>query len=34
VGEVADVAEAYLYLVGQSYATGTITTIDGGALLA
>jgi len=34
VGEVDDVAEAYLYLMSQAYATGTIVTIDGGALLA
>ncbi|XVV15615.1 SDR family oxidoreductase [Actinoplanes sp. CA-131856] len=34
VGEVADVADAYLYLIGQSFTTGTILTVDGGALLA
>jgi NAD(P)-dependent dehydrogenase (short-subunit alcohol dehydrogenase family) len=34
VGEVGDVAEAYLYLIGQRYATGTIATIDGGSVLA
>jgi len=33
VGEVGDVAEAYLYLISQPYATGTITTIDGGSVL-
>ncbi|MCW2139993.1 SDR family oxidoreductase [Actinoplanes cyaneus] len=34
VGEVTDVADAYLYLIGQSFTTGTILTVDGGALLA
>jgi NAD(P)-dependent dehydrogenase (short-subunit alcohol dehydrogenase family) len=33
VGEVGDVASAYLYLMTQPYATGTITTIDGGSVL-
>ncbi|WP_433306154.1 SDR family oxidoreductase [Actinoplanes sp. CA-030573] len=33
-GEVTDVAEAVLYLMGQSYTTGTILPVDGGALLA
>jgi NAD(P)-dependent dehydrogenase (short-subunit alcohol dehydrogenase family) len=33
IGEVSDVAEAYLYLMGQSFTTGTILTVDGGALL-
>ncbi|MCY1138098.1 SDR family oxidoreductase [Actinoplanes sp. Pm04-4] len=34
VGEVADVADAYLYLIGQPFTTGTVLTVDGGALLA
>ena len=34
VGEVADVADAYLYLIGQPFTTGTILTVDGGALVA
>jgi NAD(P)-dependent dehydrogenase (short-subunit alcohol dehydrogenase family) len=34
VGEVDEVAAAYLYLIGQPYATGTIVTIDGGSVLA
>ena len=34
VGEVDDVAEAYLYLIGQPYVTGTIATVDGGSVLA
>jgi NAD(P)-dependent dehydrogenase (short-subunit alcohol dehydrogenase family) len=33
VGEVTDVADAYLYLIGQRFTTGTILTVDGGALL-
>jgi NAD(P)-dependent dehydrogenase (short-subunit alcohol dehydrogenase family) len=33
IGEVSDVAEAYLYLMGQSFTTGTILPVDGGALL-
>jgi NAD(P)-dependent dehydrogenase (short-subunit alcohol dehydrogenase family) len=33
VGEVGDVASAYLYLMTQPYTTGTITTIDGGSVL-
>lgn len=34
VGSVDDVAQAFLYLMTQPYATGTITTIDGGSVLA
>ncbi|XVU28450.1 SDR family oxidoreductase [Actinoplanes sp. CA-054009] len=33
VGEVADMADAYLYLIGQSFTTGTILTVDGGGVL-
>ena len=33
VGEVTDLAEAYVYLMNQSYATGTIVTVDGGHVL-
>jgi NAD(P)-dependent dehydrogenase (short-subunit alcohol dehydrogenase family) len=33
VGEVADIADAYLYLISQPFTTGTIVTVDGGALL-
>ncbi|MEV4350445.1 SDR family oxidoreductase [Actinoplanes sp. NPDC049596] len=34
VGEVTDVADAYLYLMSQPFTTGTILPVDGGALLA
>jgi NAD(P)-dependent dehydrogenase (short-subunit alcohol dehydrogenase family) len=34
VGEVADVARAYLYCLTQPFATGTILTVDGGTVLA
>jgi NAD(P)-dependent dehydrogenase (short-subunit alcohol dehydrogenase family) len=33
VGEAADIAEAYLYLMRQSYATGQVLVVDGGAIL-
>ncbi|TCC66125.1 SDR family oxidoreductase [Kribbella pittospori] len=33
VGEPADIAAAYVYLMNQGYATGTIVTIDGGHVL-
>ncbi len=33
VGEVSDVAKAYLLLINNSYMTGTVIDIDGGALL-
>jgi NAD(P)-dependent dehydrogenase (short-subunit alcohol dehydrogenase family) len=34
VAEVADVAKAYVQLMDQDYATGTVSVIDGGALAA
>ena len=34
VGEVEDVAEGYLSLITQPFATGTILTLDGGALVS
>ncbi|MRH93462.1 SDR family oxidoreductase [Nocardia sp. SYP-A9097] len=34
VGEVEDIARAYLYLLEQPHATGTVLTVDGGAVLA
>jgi len=34
VGEVADVARAYLYCITQPFASGTILTVDGGTVLA
>jgi len=34
VGEVDDIAEAYLFLMRQRFATGTIVTVDGGTVLA
>lgn len=34
VGEVEDVADAFLYLIGQRFTTGTILPVEGGALLA
>jgi NAD(P)-dependent dehydrogenase (short-subunit alcohol dehydrogenase family) len=33
VGEAAEIAEAYLYLMRQSYGTGQVVTVDGGAVL-
>ena len=33
VGEVEEIAEAYLYLMRQSYCTGQVLVVDGGALL-
>ncbi|GAB1514078.1 SDR family oxidoreductase [Actinophytocola sp. KF-1] len=34
VGEVADVAPAYLYCMTQAWTTGTVLTVDGGTVLA
>ncbi|MFI6100507.1 SDR family oxidoreductase [Lentzea sp. NPDC051213] len=34
VGEVEEIAHAYLYLMTQPWATGTILTVDGGTVLA
>jgi NAD(P)-dependent dehydrogenase (short-subunit alcohol dehydrogenase family) len=34
VGEVGDVARAYLYCMTQTWATGTVLTVDGGSVLA
>ena len=33
VGEAEEIAEAYLYLMRQSYCTGQVLVVDGGALL-
>jgi NAD(P)-dependent dehydrogenase (short-subunit alcohol dehydrogenase family) len=33
VGEAAEIAEAYLYLMRQTYGTGQVVVVDGGALL-
>jgi NAD(P)-dependent dehydrogenase (short-subunit alcohol dehydrogenase family) len=33
VGEPQDVAEAFLFLMNQGFATGSIITVDGGAVL-
>jgi NAD(P)-dependent dehydrogenase (short-subunit alcohol dehydrogenase family) len=33
VGEPADVAEAYLYLMRAGYSTGSVVTVDGGGVL-
>jgi NAD(P)-dependent dehydrogenase (short-subunit alcohol dehydrogenase family) len=33
VGEAAEIAEAYLYLMRQTYGTGQVLVLDGGALL-
>ncbi|HET6985078.1 MAG TPA: SDR family oxidoreductase, partial [Kribbella sp.] len=33
VGEVTDIAEAFVYLMNQGYGTGTILTVDGGHVL-
>ncbi|MFC3894183.1 SDR family oxidoreductase [Lentzea rhizosphaerae] len=34
VGEVEEIAHAYLYLMTQPWATGTILTVDGGTVIA
>jgi NAD(P)-dependent dehydrogenase (short-subunit alcohol dehydrogenase family) len=34
VGETSQIAEAYVFLMSQEFATGTIVTVDGGAALA
>jgi NAD(P)-dependent dehydrogenase (short-subunit alcohol dehydrogenase family) len=34
VGEVDDIAHAYLYCLTQPFATGSILTVDGGTALA
>jgi NAD(P)-dependent dehydrogenase (short-subunit alcohol dehydrogenase family) len=34
VGEVADIAHAYLYCLTQPFSTGSILTVDGGTVLA
>ena len=34
IGEVDDVAQAYLFCISQPFATGSIITVDGGAALA
>jgi NAD(P)-dependent dehydrogenase (short-subunit alcohol dehydrogenase family) len=33
VGEAEDVASAYLYLMANPHATGSVVTVDGGTLL-
>lgn len=33
VGEAEEIAEAYLYLMRQSYVTGQVVVVDGGAML-
>ncbi|HEY1720127.1 MAG TPA: SDR family oxidoreductase [Magnetospirillaceae bacterium] len=33
VGEAEEIAKAYLYLMNQSYGTGQVLTVDGGAVL-
>jgi NAD(P)-dependent dehydrogenase (short-subunit alcohol dehydrogenase family) len=33
VGEVEEIADAYLYLMRQSYSTGQVLVVDGGAVL-
>jgi NAD(P)-dependent dehydrogenase (short-subunit alcohol dehydrogenase family) len=33
VGEVADVARAYVYCMEQAFSTGTVITVEGGTLL-
>jgi NAD(P)-dependent dehydrogenase (short-subunit alcohol dehydrogenase family) len=34
IGEVTDIARAYLYCMEQAYGTGIVLTVDGGTLLA
>jgi NAD(P)-dependent dehydrogenase (short-subunit alcohol dehydrogenase family) len=33
VGEVTDIAQAYLFCLSQPFATGTVLTVDGGTVL-
>jgi NAD(P)-dependent dehydrogenase (short-subunit alcohol dehydrogenase family) len=33
IGEVEDIARAYLYCMTQGYGTGAVINVDGGALL-
>jgi NAD(P)-dependent dehydrogenase (short-subunit alcohol dehydrogenase family) len=33
VGDAAEIAQAYLYLMRQSYSTGQVLVVDGGATL-
>jgi NAD(P)-dependent dehydrogenase (short-subunit alcohol dehydrogenase family) len=33
VGETAEIAEAYLYLMRQTHGTGQVVVVDGGAAL-
>jgi NAD(P)-dependent dehydrogenase (short-subunit alcohol dehydrogenase family) len=33
VGETDEIAQAYLYCMTQTYATGSVLTVDGGAVL-
>jgi NAD(P)-dependent dehydrogenase (short-subunit alcohol dehydrogenase family) len=33
VGEVEDIAQAYLFLMRQGFATGQVLVIDGGTVL-
>lgn len=32
LGAASEIADAYLYLFGNSYSTGTVLVVDGGAL--
>jgi len=34
VGEADDVAQSFLYLMGNRFATGTVVTVDGGTAVA
>ena len=34
VGEVGDIAQAYLYRLTQPFTTGSVLTVDSGAVLA
>ena len=33
VGEVSDIAEAFVYLMRNGYSSGTMVTVDGGSVL-
>jgi NAD(P)-dependent dehydrogenase (short-subunit alcohol dehydrogenase family) len=33
VGEPRDIADAFIFLMNQGFATGSIVTVDGGAVL-
>jgi NAD(P)-dependent dehydrogenase (short-subunit alcohol dehydrogenase family) len=34
VGELSDIAKAYVQLMDQDYATGAVSVVDGGTLIS